>query len=164
MSTFIATSVNAVDQKTSIFLSDPGDIYSTRFSSSNVVDSEGRLHVFVSKDFENSTFVIFHIFNNQMVEIFRNTFSRNLFHAYSMNENVVLLFSYSDGFYNTVITMFNWSEDGSNFKQVFTSRSEYVEVDIIPDNNYFYLLFYERGTLETSITQIKAYLDGTIQK
>ncbi|MCK4253137.1 MAG: hypothetical protein KAX32_01635, partial [Candidatus Heimdallarchaeota archaeon] len=83
MSTFIATSVNAVDQQTSIFLSDPGDIYSTRFFSTNVVDSEGQLHVFVKKDFENNTFVIFHSYNNQMVEIFRNIFSGYIFKAYT---------------------------------------------------------------------------------
>ncbi|MCK4972308.1 MAG: hypothetical protein KAS52_03250, partial [Candidatus Heimdallarchaeota archaeon] len=162
MSTFIATSVNAVDQKTSIFLSDPGDIYSTRFSSSNVVDSEGRLHVFVKKDFENNTFVIFHLSNNQLVEIFRNTFSGYIFKAYTMDENVVLLFSFSDGFYDTVIVMFSWSENGSNFKQIFTSRSDFIEIDIIPGNNYFYLLFHETGILETTITQTKVYLNGTI--
>ena len=162
LSTFIATSVNAVDQQTSIFLSDPGDIYSTRFSSTNVVDSEGQLHVFVKKDFKNNTFVIFHSYNNQMVEIFRNIFSGYIFKAYTMDENVVLLFSFSDGFYNTVIEMFSWSENGSNFKQVFTSRSAYINVDIIPGNNYFYLLSRELETTGTSITQTKVYLNGTI--
>ncbi|MHA1198463.1 MAG: hypothetical protein ACTSQF_03830 [Candidatus Heimdallarchaeaceae archaeon] len=162
LSTFMATSVNALEQQTSIFLSDPGDIYSTRFSSTNVVDSEGRLHVFVKKDFENNTFVIFHSYNNQMVEIFRDIFSSYVFKAYTMDENVILLFSFSDGFYDTVIEMFSWSENGSNFKQVFMSSSGYIEIDIIASNNYFYLLSRELETTGTSITQTKVYLNGTI--
>ncbi|MHA1418929.1 MAG: hypothetical protein ACTSYH_00365 [Candidatus Heimdallarchaeaceae archaeon] len=160
--TFMSTSVNAVEQKTSIFYSDPGDLYSTRFSSANVVDNDGQLHVFIKKEFENNTFVIFHIFNNQMEEIFRNVFAESFFQAYSMDVSVVLIFTYSGSYYGTIVMMFSWSETGSNFKQLYSSPSVYFEIDIVAGDGCFYLFSNEIGTIGTSIMQITAYLNGTI--
>ncbi len=165
LSSFVATSVNAIDQKTSIFLSDQGDEYSTRFSSTNVVDSEGKLHVFVKKDFENNTFVILHIFNNQMVEIYRSSFSQNnIFQAYIIDEQVVLLFSHAGSYYESIIMMFSWSETGSNYQEIYTSTDMFYSVEIIAGENSFNLLFKEENPSGTLITQVTAYLNGTISE
>ncbi len=165
LSTFIATSVNATDQNITIFLSDTGNDYVTRFSSSNVVDSEGKLHVFVKKNFENNTFVILHIFNNQMVEIYRSSFSYdNIFKAYMMDEQVVLLFSHAGSYYESIIMMFSWSETGSNYQQIYTSSSGFYSINIIAGNNYFNLLFKEQHASGTLITQVTAYLNGTLSE
>ena len=165
LSSFIATSVNATDQKDSIFLSDPGDGYSTRFSSTNVVDSEGKLHVFVKKDFENNTFVILHIYNNQMVEIYRSSFSQhNIFQAYTMDEQVVLLFSHAGSYYDSIIMMFSWSETGINYQEIYSSTDMFYSVEIIAEENSFNLLFKEENPSGTLITQVTAYLNGAVSE
>ncbi|MBY9001088.1 MAG: hypothetical protein KGD64_09250 [Candidatus Heimdallarchaeota archaeon] len=162
ITSFMIIPVKSIGQKETIFLTELEDRYSKRLVSANVVDSEGRLHVFVKMDFDNSTFVILHIFDNQMQEIFRDTLSKSIFQAYVMNEKIVLVFSYAGSYYGTLVEMFIWSETSTNFHQAFTSFEGYIDLDIQIGDDCIYILSYEAHLQGTRIAQNTAYLNGTI--
>ncbi|UJG43800.1 MAG: hypothetical protein K9W46_01120 [Candidatus Heimdallarchaeum endolithica] len=136
-----------------------------------LLDSQGKLHIFIKMDLENQSFTIFHLFEGNLSKVKTDLSSGTIFNAFNIDDKIVLFYSYHGNFGQFNIDMYVWESNQKESNSLVYHSSffgNYFIYNVQLVDNVFYLLFaepmFESAMDEHPTTKFKkltVFLNGT---
>jgi len=136
-SAFQSTSVDEI----LLYTTQSNDISSVR--TEVLMDSSNRTHYFFQIGYYNGSFVILHIYDEQINVIEREFQMTNIFEAKTVGDIVYLYYSYSSQYYGTYLRLYKWDDGETNNRIIFTYEESYVPAYFFIRNETLHFCFVE---------------------
>ncbi len=128
-----------------------------------IIDHDGNLHYFVQHSYWNGTFLIYHILDNQIVEVERDVHRGEIFQVYLSDTGIRLVYSLSGSFYGTIVRMYIWTEESIDNFIIYSTYEGYIPIYFQNEEdslNLFTALYYNEWN--TTIIHVRAFDNQTI--
>jgi len=151
---------NSVSNKDMIFFKDSKNVIF--IVTETFLDSNNRSHLFIQLNFDNGSFVIFHIFEDTILEIDRDYYSMEIFEARELNGTVYLIYNFRGQIYNSVVRVYSWKEGISDSSTLYFTHDYYYGLYVFMDNiSYHVIITDSTYDSETQITHIRKFENET---
>ncbi|MHA2255547.1 MAG: hypothetical protein ACXAAM_05710, partial [Candidatus Heimdallarchaeaceae archaeon] len=129
-----------------------------------LLDSENRTHYFVQISYYNGTFVILHIFNDEIKIIERDFYATYTFEARAVGDGIYLFYSLSGQYYGTILKLYKWTETFSETEFIFTTQNYYVRAYFLHEDDKIHLLYIEeKYETDSIIHHTTLYPNGSVR-
>ncbi len=109
-----------------------------------IFDDDGNFHFFTKITYDNDTFKIIHVVNDETNLVIIDRYPLDFFEVYAVEEGIALIYSYHAFYDITFFRMYTWtSEDGGVDFQIheYNSRSNYPHIRVFQDGPRHFDLF-----------------------
>jgi hypothetical protein len=132
------------------------------FQTETLLDSNNNSHLFYRINFDNGSFVIYHVLQDSIIEVDRDYYSMWIFEAVEINGTVHLIYNFVGQIYNSVTKVYSWNDGDTSVTTIHFTHDYLDFFDVFIDDISYHVVTAESlYDLDTRITHIRKFMNGT---